>query len=245
MADFNEEAPVISVLMVSGGNPEMSATAVETLKKHSSYDCQLVFVDNGSARDEDLSGHIKPLLNEKDVFIRNEVFRSFARANNQAASVADGKHLLCLNNDTVTEGDWQTPLLEGGKKFDLCGPSVRQLAIVQEIKAMMCRRVDGVMYDADVTDVGAYIEGWCLFLHKDYYRQLGGFDEAFWPMFCEDSDLSFRVTTSGGKLGKVSVPIKHLGSRDSLKYLKQTWKDTVNMANNHKMYARWVQGAVL
>jgi len=231
--------------MVAGGNPEMSATAVRSLKERASYDYQLVFVDNGSDTAEDLKAHIKPLLNEKDIFIRNEVFRSFARANNQAASVADGDHLLCLNNDIVAEGDWQTPLLEAGKKYELCGPNVRQLAIVLEIKAMMCRRVDGVMYEAEVTDVGAYIEGWCLFLRKDYYRQLGGFDEVFWPMYCEDSDLSFRATTSGGKLGKVAVPIRHLGSQDSLKYLKQSWKDTINMANNHKMYARWVQGAIL
>lgn len=236
---------MISVLMVAGGNPEMSAAAVRTLKEHASYDYQLVFVDNGSAAGEDLARHIKPLLNEKDIFVRNEVFRSFARANNQAAALADGDHMLCLNNDTVTEGDWQVPLLEGASKYDLCGPNVRQLAIVQEIKAMMCRRVDGVMYDAEVSDVGAYIEGWCLFLRRDYYRRLGGFDEVFWPMFCEDSDLSFRVATSGGKLGKVAVPIRHLGSQDSLKYLKASWKDTINMANNYKMYARWVQGAIL
>ena len=236
---------MISVLMVAGGNPEMSATAVRTLKEKASYDYQIVFVDNGSAKEEELSEHIKPLLNQWDIFIRNEVFRSFARANNQAASVADGTHFLCLNNDTVAEGDWQTPLLEAADKYDLCGPTVRQLAIVQEIKAMMCHRVGGVMRDADITDIGAYIEGWCLFLRKDYYRKLGGFDEVFWPMYCEDSDLSFRVTASGGKLGKVGVPIKHLGSRDSLKYLKQGWKDTINMANNHKMYARWVQGAIL
>ena len=236
---------MISVLMVAGGNPEMSATAVRTLKEHALYDYQLVFVDNGSAKEEDLAKHINPLLTAKDIFIRNDVFRSFSRANNQAAAVADGNYLLCLNNDTVTEGDWQTPLLEGGGKYDLCGPTVRQLAIVQEIKAMMCRRVDGVMYDADVSDIGAYVEGWCLFLRKDYYRQLGGFDEVFWPMYCEDSDLSFRVTSAGGKLGKVPIPIRHLGSQDSLKYLKQSWKDTINMANNHRMYARWVQGAVL
>lgn len=236
---------MISVLMVAGGNPEMSATAVRTLREHSLYDYQLVFVDNGSAKDEDLGGAVKPLLGEKDVFIRNEVFRSFARANNQAASLADGDYILGLNNDTVAEGDWQTPLITEGVKYDLCGPTVRQLCIVGEIKAMMCHRVDGTMRDADVTDVGAYVEGWCFFLKRDMYQKLGGFDEVFWPMYCEDSDLSFRVTSSGGKLGKVPVPIKHLGSQDSLKYLKQSWKDTINMANNYRMYARWVQGAIL
>lgn len=236
---------MISVLMVAGGNPEMSATAVRTLKEFSLYDYQLVFVDNGSAKAENLGGVITPLLGIKDIFIRNEVFRSFARANNQACEMAEGSHILGLNNDVVVEGDWQTPLLDEGPNFDLCGPTVRQLCIVEEIKAMMCHRKDGVMRDADVTDVGAYVEGWCFFLRRDYFRKLGGFDEVFWPMYCEDSDLSFRVTASGGKLGKVAVPIKHLGSQDSLKYLKQSWKDTINMANNHKMYARWVQGAIL
>lgn len=236
---------MISVLMVAGGNPEMSAEAVRTLRQHASYDFQLIFVDNGSDKAESLSEHILPVIGAKDIFIRNDVFRSFARANNQAFALAEGKYILGLNNDTVTEGDWQTPLLSDGVKYDLCGPTVRQLCIVEEIKAMMCHRENGVMRDADVTDVGAYVEGWCFFLSSDMYRKLGGFDEVFWPMYCEDSDLSFRVTTTGGKLGKVPLPIRHLGSRDSLKYLKAPWKEANNMANNHKMYARWVQGAVL
>jgi len=235
----------ISVLMLSCGSPEMSATAVKSLQETSAGEYQLVFIDNGSPESEKLADAITPLLNTKDIFVRNEVNRSIAKATNQAAALADGAYLLWINNDIVAHGDWQTPLLMEGVKYDLCGPTVRQIGIVKELKAMMCQRENGVMKDADPSCNGAYVEGWCLFIRRDYYRQIGGLDEVFWPMYCEDSDLSFRVVATGGKLGKVFVPIRHIGSVDTMKYYDQKYKETLNMANNHKLYARWVQGAIL
>lgn len=235
--------PTLSVIMVAGGSPEMSAEAVSTLRQHSRMDYQLIFVDNGSS--EGLSEIIRPLLGTKDIFIRNEIGRSFARANNQGLELADGKYVLGLNNDIVAEGDWQTPLLTDGLQYDLCGPTARRLIICDELKVMLCHRPDGRMAEADPSEVGAYIEGWCFFLRRDYFRAMGGFDEAFWPMYCEDSDLSFRVKASGGKLGKVPAPIRHIGGADSKKYLKDDFKKTMQQANAHKLYARWVRGAML
>ena len=235
----------LSVLMVAGGNPEISAEAVSTLRQHSKMDYQLVFIDNGSDKTEALCEVIKPHLGNKDIFVRNEVGRSFARANNQALALADGSYVLGLNNDTITHGDWQTPLLTEGLEFDLCGPKVRRLIICDEIKQMLCHRPDGKMADAEVSEVGSYVEGWCFFLRKDYFEAMGGFDEAFWPMYCEDSDLSFRVKATGGKLGKVPVPIRHIGCADSKKYLTKFYQDNIAGANAHKLYARWVKGAII
>jgi GT2 family glycosyltransferase len=248
LASPDEEACVsipISVMMLSRGSAEMSATAVKSLQDTAIGEFQLVFVDNGSDKSEKLSDAITPILSTKDIFVRNEVNRSVARATNQAASLSDGVYLLWLNNDIVAHGDWQTPLLTEGVKYDLCGPTVRQIGIVEELKAMMCRRENGVMADAEPSSNGAYVEGWCLFIRRDYYKYIGGLDEVFWPMYCEDTDLSFRVVATGGKLGKVPVPIRHIGSVDTMKYYEQRYKETLNMANNYKLYARWVQGAIL
>jgi GT2 family glycosyltransferase len=235
----------ISVLMLARGSAEMTATAIKSLQDNAAGEYQLVLVDNGSDASEKLADTITPLLKTKDIFIRNEVNRSVARATNQAAALADGVYLLWINNDIVAEGDWQTPLLTEGPKYDLCGPTMRQIGIVHDIKAMMCRRENGLMKDAEPHENGIYVEGWCLFIRREYYRAIGGLDEVFWPMYCEDTDLSFRVAATGGKLGKVPVPIKHLGSVDTVKYYENTYKQTLNMANNHKLYARWVKGAVI
>jgi len=236
---------VISVLMVAGGNAEMSAEAVKSLKKHSNREYQLVFIDNGSDKAEGLAGVITPLLQPKDVFLRNDTGRSFAAANNQACSVAVGEYLLLLNNDTVTEGDWQTPLLRYGVNYDISGPNVRMLAVADEAKAMVCHRVDGVEVEADPKASGAYIMGWCLFTRRDYYQRLGGLDEVFWPMYCEDSDFCLRAVIEGGKMGKFDIPIRHLGGEDTKKYMDNTFRQHIGMTNNYKMYARWVKGAIL
>jgi len=245
MASLDEEAVkvVLSVLMVAGGNPEISAAAVGTLRWHSKIDFQLVFVDNGST--ENMNEAIKPHIRAKDIFIRYNVGRSFAGANNHALSLAEGDYVMGLNNDTVAEGDWQTPLLTEGINYDLCGPTVRRLIICDELKTMLCHRPDGKMADADPSEVGSYVEGWCFFIRRDYWKAIGGFDETWWPMYCEDSDLSFKVKAAGGKIGKVPVPIRHLGGKDTERYLRNDYKDVFQKANAHKMYARWVKGASL
>ena len=245
MADPLEEAVMITVVMVGFGQTDMTAEAVKSLQSNTVEDFQLVFVDNGSDVSEKMQETIQPMLGPKDIFIRNDVGRSFAKANNQGLAVADGEYILGLNNDTLTSGDWQTPLLESAKMYDLSGPTVRRLIVYDDLKLMMCHRSGNQMLDAEPYEPNAYVEGWCFIIKRDYFRELGGFDEMFWPMFCEDADLSFRVRQKGGKLGRVFVPIKHLGSKNSNKYLSQDYRDAVGTANAHKMYARWVKGALL
>ena len=235
----------ISVLMAAGGNTDISAEAVKSLKRHAVMNYQLVFIDNGSDPEEKLAETIRPLLGNKDVFIRNEVGRSFARANNQALAVADGIGILCLNNDIVAEGDWQTPFVTEGVKYTLSGPCFRRLTTDHELKIMLCKREHGKMAEANPDDVAAYLEGWCMFIRKDAFQSIGGFDEVFWPMYCEDADLSFRVKAMGGTLGRVECPIRHLGQQDSTRYLKNQYKDVLATANCHRLYARWVKGALL
>lgn len=243
--DGRRMKPHLSVVMVAGGDPEMTTAAVATLFANARMEYQLVIVDNGSPKDEKLGDVVRPILQTKDIFIRNEVGRSFARANNQALAVADGTFFLGINNDVLVEGDWQTPFLTEGVKYDLCGPTVRRLTICDELKSMRCHRVDGNKADAEPSEAGAYLEGWCFFIRTEYFRGLGGFDEAFWPMYCEDSDLSFRVKAAGGTLGKVPVPIRHIGQGNSKKYLTDDYRNALCEANNHRMYARWVKGAIL
>jgi len=235
----------ISVLMVSGGSPDMSAAAVKSLRENTNGEFQLVFIDNGSDKAEKLGDSISPLLIRQDMFVRNETKVSFARANNQAAGLANGSYLLLLNNDTVTSGDWQKPLLTEGVKYGVCGPTVRQMVVVPEINALICYNDKGKPLDAEPEVDGSYVEGWCLFTSREHYEKLNGLDEVFWPMFCEDSDFCFRAKRAGAKLGKVSVPIKHIGSVDTNKYIPSHYREAILMSNSYKMYARWIQGAIV
>ena len=49
----------ISVLMAAGGNTDISAEAVKSLKRHAVMNYQLVFIDNGSDPEEKLAETIK------------------------------------------------------------------------------------------------------------------------------------------------------------------------------------------
>ncbi len=235
----------LSVIMPAINNADMCATAVRTLREHAKMDYQLIFVDNGSPVKDGVADAVRPLLNRRDIYLRNEVTRSFARANNQGLAVADGEYIVGLNNDVVVEGDWQTPLLTEGVKYDLCGTTIRRLVVCEELELMLCHRPDGKMADAEPSEPASYVECWLYFIKASLFRGLNGFDEAFWPMYCEDSDLSYRVKATGGKIGKVEVPIRHLQGMSTKTYYNDDLRKTLAKANEHKLYARWVKGAIL
>lgn len=85
----------------------------------------------------------------------------------------------------------------------------------------------------------------CFALSPDAYKQVGPFDENYWPAYCEDCDYGYRLKLAGlHEAPNVDVDIAHYGSRSILdpsprsRRIRQ--RNTITHGGNMRYYiAKW------
>jgi GT2 family glycosyltransferase/glycosyltransferase involved in cell wall biosynthesis/SAM-dependent methyltransferase len=142
--------------------------------------------------------------------IVNEQNLGYLRSVNLAAAQAKGRYVVPLNNDTEVQPGWLSALVE-------CAESAPDIGIVapkllypdgtlQEAGAIIFQDGSGWNYGRGqdpeaatfnyVRDID-YGSGACLLVGADLWRELGGYDELYLPMYYEDTDLCFAARASG------------------------------------------------
>ena len=168
--------------------------------------------------------------------IRNEINQGFARANNQAAQIARGQYLFFLNNDTLVPPETLDRLLDYLKahpEVSIVGPMLRdgsgkvQMSHRQRptVSAWLHRtrllRWTGLFRRAhrryrrqgiDTTEPRAVevMLGAAMFMRRDCYRAMGGWDEDF-HFGGEDLDFCLRAQRHGQIIYLPEVEITHFG----------------------------------
>jgi GT2 family glycosyltransferase len=198
---------------------------------------EVIVVDNGSA-----DGAPEMVSREfPDVrLVRNEANAGFARANNQAARLARGKHLFFLNNDTrVPPGVLHqlADFLDANPDVVIVGPGLRDGR--GKLQMSHRRRPSPVTflhrtYLLHLFGVGreAYrqyrrgelasrtprdvdiLMGAAVAMPREAFNALGGWDEQF-TFGGEDMDLCHRAARLGRVVYWPEVEITHLGSISS------------------------------
>jgi GT2 family glycosyltransferase/glycosyltransferase involved in cell wall biosynthesis len=178
--------------------------------------------------------------------------RGFLRSCNDAAAIAKGELLFFLNNDTELRPDAVDALVRlldarpdaGMVGSRLLYPDGR----LQEAGGIVWR--DGSAWNYGNGDdprkpeynyvrEADYISGAAIMVPRARWEEMGGFDEAFLPAYCEDSDLAFRLRAAGWKVlyQPASVVIHHEGvshGTDTGAGIKAH-----QVANTAKLHARW------
>lgn len=171
-------------------------------------------------------------ISDADVKIINlQENYGFSRANNIGAREARGKYMLFLNPDTLfISGDLMEIIREFEKddRIGIIGPKLlTEIGKSQEWSA----GVDVTLGDLIRNNLGikkskkiwesecklsvSWVTGAALFIKKELWTKLGGFDDNFF-MYFEDVDLCKRVRDNGyGVLYWPSVKIRHLGGASS------------------------------
>jgi len=137
----------------------------------------------------------------------------FLRNCNSAAQLARGRLLVLLNNDVQVTDGWLTALVECLESHPDIGAVGARIVYpsgwLQEAGTRLLRDGSSEMiglndlpdlpryrFDRDVD----YCSGACLLLRAADFQRLGGFDDAFAPAYCEDSDLCMRLHANGKRV---------------------------------------------
>jgi len=145
--------------------------------------------------------------------VRNRRNLGFIGTCNRGASLARGRRLVFLNNDTRVTDGWLDALI---RTFDteqnvgvVGGRLVFADGSLQEAGGIVFRDASGWNFgrgenpdrpEFNVVSETDYVSGACLAIHRELFKDLGGFDSHYAPAYYEDTDLCFKVRARGLKV---------------------------------------------
>ena len=142
--------------------------------------------------------------------VHNEQNLGYIRSVKRGASLARGRWLVLCNNDIEVTNGWLTAMLE-------CAESAEDIGIVtpkylypdgslNEAGGIIWRDGTGVNYGRgdrpehfqyEYTRETDYGSAAALMVKTDFWKEVGGYDERYLPMYYEDADLCFEARERG------------------------------------------------
>jgi len=203
--------PLVSVIVLNYNGSKFLDDCFASLSQVSYPNYEVILADNCST---DGSVEFTEKNFPKVKILSNKENIGFAAGNNRGARLAKGKYLFFLNNDTKVKTDFLNFLVEAAEKDDkvaICackiltfeGKEEANLNYTSEGKDVGCTGRSSDIYGWQGWEGPVFFaEGSALFIRKDVFDALGGFDEKHF-IFLEDLDLAWRAQLSGFKVKAV------------------------------------------
>jgi GT2 family glycosyltransferase len=202
------EQPLVSIIIPAWNKWDYTFRCLASLVEHTSGVAhETIVVDNAST---DETATALPRLPGLRVH-RNDRNLGFAKACNQGAGLARGRHLLFLNNDTEALANWLPPLvrmLESAPDIAMVGSkllfpdgTIQHAGVVVAYGRPLPISPFHAYYrkppaaSARPLEVSA-VTAACMLVRADAFSRLGGFDEGYRNGY-EDVDLCFKVRAAG------------------------------------------------
>jgi GT2 family glycosyltransferase len=201
------EDPLLSVVMVTYGGWEWAAKSLTGLVEHTEPVYEVIIVDNASP---DGTGERLQERVRGATLVQNATNVGFGPAANQGAALTSGPYLCFLNPDALVQQGWLPPLLEVLQNDPRAGAAVPRLlnldGTLQEAGSLV--GWDGTTWALghgdDPEDLQyrfrRYVDfgsAACLVMPRWLFVELGGFDAAYVPAYCEDVDLCLSIGARG------------------------------------------------
>lgn len=201
------DEPVVSIVVPIHGQLADTLHALHAVARHwPRVATEVVVVDDASPDGSGAALAQVPGLR----LVRRAVNEGFIRACNDGASIARGRYLVFLNNDTQVMPDWCDELIRTFDDVPDAGVVGAKLVYpdgrLQEAGGIIWQDGSGWNYGkGDAADRPEYeyrrdvdyVSGAALAIPRALFRRFGGFDERYLPAYGEDSDLAFKVRDAG------------------------------------------------
>jgi GT2 family glycosyltransferase len=202
--------PVVSIIIPCYGKPLLTLQCLRSIAVNPPKAAFEVLVVDDASGDPDVA------FLEQVAGLRLEINPSnlgFLKSCNRAATLARGDYLFFLNDDTIVGKDWLDPLIEIFNRYPEAGLAGSKLLFpdgsLQEAGGIIWNTGEAWNYGrGDRPDrpqynyvrEADYISGCAILIRRNLWNELAGFDERYAPVYCEDSDLAFRIRAVGKKV---------------------------------------------
>ena len=202
------DKPLVSIVIPAHNHADTTAACLQSIADcwFETLPVQVIVVDDAST---DGTAGIVGLLEGVDL-VSNGRNQGFVRSCNRGASIARGKYICFLNNDTIVSDAWLDELVTLAESDERIGAVGSKLiypdGALQEAGGIIFS--DGTGWNYGRTESAAdprynfvretdYCSGAALLVRTSAFRELGGFDDAFAPAYYEDVDLCFGLRSLG------------------------------------------------
>lgn len=248
--EASSEDPLVSVIVVTYNNLDMTKECLASIDKYSAYSqLEIIVVDNASSDGsrEFLIEWSSAAPNRK--LILNDDNKGFATGNNQGLAIASGEYLVMLNNDTYVTPGWVRTLLNHLRRdsgIGLINPVTNNIGNEAKIE-IAYRSMDEMLSEsAGYTrrHIGQTLPlrtaaFFCVMMRRDVYERVGPLDEAFGRGFFEDDDYCRRVEQAGLRVVCAEDVFVHHHLSASFNKLKNTERQALFDRNKAVYEAKW------
>ena len=208
-----ESADRVSIIIPTRDRLDLLKRCVDSIERFTDYqNYEVVIIDNHS-EDPVTLDYLKSTKHR--VIHDSSAAFNFARLNNQAAQVVDGKYLVFLNNDIeVIRGEWLSAMIEHAQRPEVGAVGAKLLypddriqhgGVVLGIKDVAGHShkyrngYDDFGYVGSASIIRNYsaVTGACMMVRRTLFADLGGFDELNLPVAYNDIDFCLRLRRAG------------------------------------------------